>query len=193
MNPDRIFIRRILYICSVLRKETAAISAMVEGPHLLITDSGRHSVARLSAFPHWSAVLWYSTAILKQAGSDDGSFAITEHEQIRLLGMEAYSLWIQKASQLTYTDACANITGRWGYLKPQEFALPRNKAGFCRCVSLFTSKFYGVYFWYFFFKAYRSRGRVAKTWFCSHSLTEIEGSNPTRCMDVSCECWVLCR
>ena len=57
-----------------------------------------------------------------------------------------FSLWIQKASQLTYTDACANITGSWGYLKPQEFALLGNTKQSCRCVSLFTPTFCRFYF-----------------------------------------------
>ena len=56
-----------------------------------------------------------------------------------------YSLWVQKVCQLTYTDACGNITGTRGYPKPQEFAVLANAMKFCRCVWLFTSTFRTFY------------------------------------------------
>jgi hypothetical protein len=152
MKPDRTLIRRILYICFVLGKETAAITARVEGPHLLITDLGRHSVARLSALPHWSSVLWYNTTILKQAGSDDCSFAITDVNKYAFLVWNPIACGYKKHLSwhtLTHVQISQENEGIWNHKNLLFREIRRGSVSVCRCS---PPNFAGSYF-----KAYRCR------------------------------------
>jgi len=100
MHSGRIFFRRILKLLfriAEMRPPTSLTGW--KGRILLITGLGRHSVTRLSAFPH---IAPYSDTMDYNIDTSRQLWCWLRHygpEQIRLLGVEAVcnSLWIQKS------------------------------------------------------------------------------------------------